>query len=275
MNREETGRPSRGLFAGAIAGVVGIGCCVGPAVTALMGITSAAVAIDAANFLYSEWGWAFKFAGVASGLAAIGLAFRSRRRCQARPLGVFRCALIVTITGVAMYGLLYGVTTWLGGLGDARAVTAEGEASALPPVRVTGQDLESRVSSALDQVASRYPTVELSIAGLSRIGVLVKTWWVPPQGSPGERYYAELTETIEDSREATVLLLQTIARTNPEVLSLGAFEDRAIVPVWSRGQVLEAGDPRDFRDFTSFSRFQSDAKSQSGYFAIYNGARER
>jgi hypothetical protein len=275
MIRGETGRPSRGLFAGAIAGVVSIGCCVGPAVAALTGIASAAVAIDAANFLYSEWGWAFKVAGVASGLAAIGLAFRSRRRCRARPLGLFRYALIVTITGMATYGLLYGVTTWLGGLGDASAVTAKGRASALPPVRVLGPDLESRVSSALEQVASRYPTVELSIAGLSRDGVLVKTLWVPPQGSTGERYHAELTETIEDSREATVLLLQTIARTNPEIDHLGAFEDRVIVPIWSRGQVLEAGDPRDFRDFTRFSRFQFDAERQSGYAALYGGARER
>jgi hypothetical protein len=142
-------------------------------------------------------------------------------------------------------------------------------------VRVLGPDLESRVSSALEQVAPRYPTVELSIAGLSRDGVLVKTLWVPPKGSTGERYHAELTETIEDSREATVLLLQTIARTNPEIDHLGAFEDRVIVPIWSRGQVLEAGDPRDFRDFTRFSRFQFDAERQSGYVALYGGARER
>lgn len=56
MIHEETGRPRRGIVAGLIAGVVGIGCCVGPAVAALTGITSAAVAIDLANSLYSEWG---------------------------------------------------------------------------------------------------------------------------------------------------------------------------------------------------------------------------
>jgi hypothetical protein len=142
MNREETGRPSRGLFGGVIAGVVGIGCCVGPAVAALMGITSAAIAIDA------------------------------------------------------------GV------------VSAEGQASALPPVRVTGPDLESRVSSALDQVASRYSTVELSIAGLSRDGVLVKSWWVPPQGSPGERYYAELKRRSRThARQRFCCYRRSLART--------------------------------------------------------------
>ncbi len=118
MTDEEAGRSGRGLVAGVIAGAVGIGCCVGPAVAALTGITSAAVAIDTANSLYSEWGWAFKLAGLASGVAAIALAMRSRRRCATRRLGLLRYALIVAVTGTVTYGALYGVTTWLGVLGD-------------------------------------------------------------------------------------------------------------------------------------------------------------
>ena len=117
MILEETGQPGRGIVAGLIAGVVGLGCCVGPAVAALAGFTSAAVAIDLANSLYSEWGWAFKLAGVTSGAVAIGLTLRSRRGCRTRSLGLPRYALIVTVTGVATYGALYGLTTWLGGFG--------------------------------------------------------------------------------------------------------------------------------------------------------------
>ncbi len=275
MIHEETGQPGRGIVAGLIAGVVGIGCCVGPAVAALAGITSAAVAIDLANSLYSEWGWAFKLAGLTSGAVAIGLMLRSRRGCRTRSLGLLRYALIVTVTGVATYGALYGLTTWLGGLGESSNVaSAQPRPSTIQPVRVRGRGVESRVASALEQITSRYPRVELSITGLSRDGVLVKTWWRLPEGPVGERYTAELRQTIEDSREATILLLQTIARTNPGINHLGAFEDRAIVPIWSREQVLAAGDPRLFRDFTRLSEFQFDAERQTGYFAIFNGAND-
>ena len=127
-----------------------------------------------------------------------------------------------------------------------------------------GRGVESRVASALEEITSRYPSVELSIAGLSRDGVLVKTWWRLPEEPVGERHTAELRQTIEDSREATILLLQTIARTNPGIDHLGAFEDRAIVPIWSREQVLTAGDPRQLRVFARFSEFQFDAERQTG-----------
>jgi hypothetical protein len=276
MINEETGKPGRGIVAGVIAGVVGLGCCVGPAVAALTGFTSAAVAIDLADSLYSEWGWAFKLAGLTSGAAAIGLTLRSRRGCRTRSLGLLRYALIVAVTGVATYGALYGLTTWLGGLGESSNVaSAQPRISTIQPVRVGGRGVESRVASALEQITSRYPSVELSIAGLSRDGVLVKTWWKLPEGPVGERYTAELRQTIEDSREATILLLQTIARTNPGIDHLGAFEDRTIVPIWSREQVLAAGGPRQFRDFARLSEFQFDAERQTGYSAIFNDGNDQ
>lgn len=139
MSRAETDRRAHGLLAGVIAGVVGIGCCVGPAVAALTGITSAAVALDAANSLYSEWGWAFKLAGFGSGLVAILLAYRSRRRCRTRPLGLFKYAVIVALTGTLTYAALYGVTTWLGDLADEKAVSAERQPSSLERVPVQGR----------------------------------------------------------------------------------------------------------------------------------------
>jgi len=276
MIGEEVDRRPRGLAAGLIAGIIGIGCCVGPAVAALTGITSAAVAIDAANSLYSEWGWAFKLAGLIAGGVAIGLSLKARRRCRTRPLGIGRYALIVVVTGLVTYGALYGLTTWLGGFGSGSA-TAAGEqtVSPLAPVRVAGRGVSTRVHSALEQVASRYPTVELSVAGLSRDGVLVSTWWRLPEEPVGKRYHAELSETIEHSREATILLLQSMALTNPGIDHLGAYEDRSIVPIWTREQVLAAGDPRDFRDFTRFSKFQLSAERQTGYFAIFDGGNDR
>ena len=276
MIQEETGRPGRGFVAGLIAGVVGIGCCIGPAVAALTGIRSAAVAIDLANSLYSEWGWAFKLAGLASGTVAIGLTLRSRRGCRTRSRGFLRYALIVTVTGVATYGALYGLTTWLGGLGESSNVaSAQPRTSTLQPVRVGGRGVESRVASALEQITSRYPRVELSIAGLSRDGVLVKSLWKLPEEPVGERYTAELRQTIEDSREATIFLLETIARTNPGIDHLGAFEDRTIVPIWSTEQVLAADDPRQFRAFARFSEFQFDAERQTGYLALFNGGEDQ
>lgn len=66
MIHQQAGSSPRGVVAGLIVGVVGIGCCVGRAV-ALTGITSAAVAMDVAHSLYSEWGWAFKLAGLGFG----------------------------------------------------------------------------------------------------------------------------------------------------------------------------------------------------------------
>ncbi|MGH2750129.1 MAG: hypothetical protein ACRDK3_04555 [Actinomycetota bacterium] len=276
MIQEETARPGRGIFAGVVAGVVGLGCCVGPAVAALTGITSAAVAIDAANSLYAEWGWAFKVAGVIAGAAAIGLSLRARLRCRSRPLGIGRYALIVIVTGLVTYGVLYGLTTWLGGLGDeGAAAAAEQRLSPHSSVEVSGRSVSSRVNSALKEITSRYPTVELSFVGASRDSILVKTGWELPDTPVGERYYTELQDTIEDSREATILLLQTIARTNPGIDHLGAYEDRNIVPIWSREQVLAAGDPRNFRDFERFTSFQVDAERQTGYFAILTGGTDR
>jgi hypothetical protein len=66
MIRDGASRQPCGIAAGVLAQVIGIGCCVGPAAAALAGFASAAVAIDAANSLYSQSGWEFKLAGVAA-----------------------------------------------------------------------------------------------------------------------------------------------------------------------------------------------------------------
>lgn len=108
------GRLGSGLGAGLVAGTVGLACCVGPAAAAAVGVVSAATAADVAYDLYGSWGWAFKLAGAAVG---IGLIVRARRRaqaCSAGPGRVRRFAVVVAISGVATYGALYALTTYLG-----------------------------------------------------------------------------------------------------------------------------------------------------------------
>lgn len=105
----------RGLVAGLGTGILAIGCCVGPTVAALLGVMSVATASDLANDLYGEWGWAFKAAGIAAGIAILLQTRRRTRTCGVgggRPLARF--ALVLTTTAVASYFALYAVTTWLG-----------------------------------------------------------------------------------------------------------------------------------------------------------------
>ncbi|MDQ3619998.1 MAG: hypothetical protein M3391_07715 [Actinomycetota bacterium] len=98
---------------GIAAGIVALGCCVGPAVAALLGLSSAAVAIDLATNLYSEWGWAFKIAGMVSAVMVVALARRRSRQCGTRPR-LMKFTVVLVGTGLATYAVLYAGTTWLG-----------------------------------------------------------------------------------------------------------------------------------------------------------------
>jgi hypothetical protein len=110
-------RPRRSALLGAVAGLIGIGCCVYPVVLVLLGLSSAAAAVDLANELFDDWGWAFKSAGAAFALAALWM---QRRRARACPVDVrptlTRNALWIAATAVATYAVVYGFTTWLGSL---------------------------------------------------------------------------------------------------------------------------------------------------------------
>lgn len=81
---------------------------------ALLGITSATVAVDLATDLYSDWGWAFKLAGASFATSAIVLAVRRSRACDAGRRGLLRFGTIVVVAAGITYGLLYAGTTWLG-----------------------------------------------------------------------------------------------------------------------------------------------------------------
>jgi len=107
----------RSALLGTIAGLIGIGCCVYPVTLVLLGVSSAAAAVDLANNLYHEWGWAFKAAGAAFALAALWIQRRRARSCpvDARP-SLMRTMLWVAGAGVVTYAAFYGFTTWLGSL---------------------------------------------------------------------------------------------------------------------------------------------------------------
>ncbi|MEX2101072.1 MAG: hypothetical protein WEA54_00915 [Actinomycetota bacterium] len=109
----------RSISIGALAGLVGIGCCVYPVVLVLLGLSTAAAAVDLGNRLFDEWGWAFKSAGVLLAAAAIWVQRRRARACDvdARPRLLRSIAVVVAI-GVATYSGLYALTSWLGTAAD-------------------------------------------------------------------------------------------------------------------------------------------------------------
>jgi len=105
----------RGAVLGIGLGVVGLGCCVGPAVAAMLGITTATVAVDLATDLYEQWGWAFKLAAACLAILAVLLTRRTGSECSLRKPRVGRFTAALALSAVATYALLYAGTTWLGG----------------------------------------------------------------------------------------------------------------------------------------------------------------
>lgn len=104
-----------GLKLGVVAGLVGISCCVGPTVLALLGLSSVSFAISLSKTLYYEYGWYFRGAAVL--LAALGLVglLRARKSCTVRGTREqWRLLLTIGVAMVVVYVALYWVTTWLG-----------------------------------------------------------------------------------------------------------------------------------------------------------------
>lgn len=103
-----------GLKLGALAGLVGIGCCASPAVLALLGLISASAAISLGNTLYYQYGWYFR--GAAFLLAIVGVVgvLRQRKACSLRGVRTQgRLVLTVILAMVVMYGALFWVTSYL------------------------------------------------------------------------------------------------------------------------------------------------------------------
>ena len=104
-----------GLKLGVLAGLVGIACCVGPTVLALLGLASVSFANSLSNTLYYEYGWYFRgAAALLGGLGVIGL-LRGRGSCTLRGAREqWRLILTVVAMMVVVYAALSWLTTWLG-----------------------------------------------------------------------------------------------------------------------------------------------------------------
>ncbi|WP_204808346.1 hypothetical protein [Mycobacterium riyadhense] len=99
-------------IAGALVGML---CCVGPAILALLGIVSAATAFAWANDLYDSYAWWFRAGGLAVVALLVWMALRRRNQCSLNSIRRLRWRLItLLIIAVGSYGVLYAVTTWLG-----------------------------------------------------------------------------------------------------------------------------------------------------------------
>jgi hypothetical protein len=66
---------------GAIGGLVGVLCCVGPPVLALLGIVSAGTAFVWATELYDDYAWWFRLAGLAVLAVLAWISLRRRNQC--------------------------------------------------------------------------------------------------------------------------------------------------------------------------------------------------
>ena len=100
---------------GITVGLVGILCCVGPTVLALIGIISAGTAFVWANDLYDNYAWWFRLAGLAVLAGLVWLALRRRHQCSIAGVHRWRWRLLgVLAIASGTYAALYGLTTWLG-----------------------------------------------------------------------------------------------------------------------------------------------------------------
>ncbi|MFN2388517.1 MAG: hypothetical protein ABR575_02765 [Actinomycetota bacterium] len=225
----------------------------------LLGLMSATVAIDLATNLYAEWGWAFKLAAIGSAAAAIGVVRKRSRRCSTKP-DLLRFTAILSTTAIVTYGLLYAGTTTL----------AE-RASASAPITLRGSSPEAQVVSAVTQVRERYRDVTIHLQGASSSAVRFRIAFTMPNVDPStQEYVQEISRRVGDSREATLLLLQTIATQVPSIRGFSAFDDLIFVPTWSREQVLNSQDPQEYRDFDTYTRFVMSAETLGGYSQLQN-----
>lgn len=111
------GSPSYGIGLGLLSGLVGMLCCVTPAVLVLFGLTTATAAVSLATRWYVEYAWYLRGLAALLALAGIMLHLKRRNACSLRGARA-NLSLIVTTFSIAVltYGALYWFTSWLGSL---------------------------------------------------------------------------------------------------------------------------------------------------------------
>ena len=103
-----------GLTLGALAGLVGIACCVSPVVLVLLGLSSVSFAIGLGNTLYYEYGWYFRGAALLLAAGGVVAILRRRRSCTLRGARAqWQLLTSVVLLMVAVYAALYGLTSYL------------------------------------------------------------------------------------------------------------------------------------------------------------------
>lgn len=97
---------------------IGMLCCVGPTLLALLGVVGAGTAYAWAERLYGGYAWWFRGAGLAALLVLLVVALRRRRgACSVRGARDHRQQIALTLLAAgATYAVLYAVTTGLGTL---------------------------------------------------------------------------------------------------------------------------------------------------------------
>lgn len=100
---------------GLFGGLVGMLCCAGPTVLALLGVLSAGTAYVWAEDLYGGYSWWSRAAGLAVTAGLVVVALRRRRMCSLAGARTARWRLLL-VAGVAVgtYAVLYAVTTLAG-----------------------------------------------------------------------------------------------------------------------------------------------------------------
>lgn len=103
-----------GLKLGALAGLVGIACCVSPVVLVLLGLSSVSFAISLGNTLYYDYGWYFRGAAMLLAAAGVVASLRRRKACSLQGARAqWRLLVTVLVVMTVVYAVLYALTAYL------------------------------------------------------------------------------------------------------------------------------------------------------------------
>lgn len=106
-----------GIGLGLFSGLIGMLCCVTPAVLFLLGLATATAAVSLGIQWYASYAWPLRGAALLLALAGILLHLRRRNACSLRGARTNLGSIVTTfVVGGLTYGALYWITTWLGRL---------------------------------------------------------------------------------------------------------------------------------------------------------------